>query len=247
MKKKVILIVIAVVVVLAVVAVFVTMSKLDSIIATGIERAGTHVTGTKVSVGGVDLSIREGRGGIIGLEIANPAGFSGRNVFSLGEVTIDVDVESIRSQDPIVIEVIRIAAPEILFELDKNGKSNVDAIRNHARSVTEEATVGSGEPGDADEGPPILVRSIQFATGKIAGDGSAVGIEPFEVTLPSFTLTDVGGPAGVPAAQVGKILMMALTREAAEAIAESQAGDALKDQIDKTLGDKSKSLLESVR
>ena len=244
MKKTVILVVIAVVVVLAVVAVFITLSKLDSLVATGIERAGTHVAGTKVSVGGVDISIREGRGSIKGLEIANPAGFSDRNVFGLGEVTIDVDVESIRSQDPIVIEAIYIAAPEILFELDKNGKTNVDAIRKHAESVVVKSSGGSSGSGETDEGPPILVRSIKFEEGKIAGDGSAVGVDPFEIKLPSFTLTDVGGSGGVPAAQIGKIIMMALTRNAAEAVAQNQASDVLKDQLNKTLGEKSKGFLD---
>ena len=243
MKRTVILVVLALVVVLAVVTVFVTLSKLDSLVATGIERAGTHIAGTEVYVGGVDISIREGRGSIKGLEIANPAGFSGRNVFGLGEVTIDVDVESIRSQDPIVIEAIYIAAPEILFELDKNGKTNVDAIRKHAESVVVKSSGGGGEASVSDEGPPILVRSIKFEAGKIAGDGSAVGVDPFEVVLPSFTLTDVGGPGGVPAAQIGKIVMMALTRNAAEAVAKNQAGDVLKDQLEKTLGDKSKGFL----
>ena len=247
MKKTIILIVLAVVVVLAVVAVFVALSKLDSLVAAGIERAGTHVTGTEVSVGGVEMSIREGRGSVRGLEIANPGGFSGRNVFSLGEMTIDVDVESVRSEDPIVIEEIRIAAPEILFELDKNGASNVDSIRKHAESVTEESTHGSDDDWETDEGPLILVRSIQFEAGKIAGDGSAVGVDPFEVTLPSFTLTDVGGPGGAPAAQIGKAIMTALARKVAEAVARDQAGEVLKDQMEKTLGDKSKSLLESAR
>ena len=41
--------------------------------------------------------------------------------------------------------------------------------------------------------------------------------------------------------------MMALTRRAAEAVANDKAGDMLEKQLNKTLDDKSKSLLESVR
>jgi hypothetical protein len=38
--------------------------------------------------------------------------------------------------------------------------------------------------------------------------------------------------------------MMALTRNAAEAVAQNQASDVLKDQLEKTLGDKAKGFLD---
>jgi hypothetical protein len=245
-KKTFILVGTAGVLVIVAVTTFVLFSKLDSLIASAIERSGSHVTGTNVSVASVDIGIKEGRGSITGLAVTNPDGFTKREAFELGEVTLDVDVQSIRSQDPIVIEVIRVSAPRVLFELDKNGKSNVDAIRKHAEAVIASVS-GGGDSSKNDDSPPILIRSIQFKAGLIQGDASAVGIDPFEVNLPSFTLTNVGGPKGGQPAELGKTIIAALARKAAEAVARDKAADVVETTLKDALGKKTKDLINSVR
>ena len=246
MKKTYILVSAAGVLVIVAVTVFVLLSKLDSLVAAAIERSGSHVTGTNVSVASVEIGIKEGRGSVTGLAVTNPDGFTQRMAFELGEVTLDVDVQSIRSQDPIVIELIRVTAPRVLFELDKNGKSNVDAIRKHAEAVTKSFS-GGGDSSNNDDSPPILVRSIQFEAGQIQGDASAVGIGHFEVNLPSFTLTNVGGPRGGQPAELGKTIITALARKAAEAVARDKAGNVVETTLKDALGKKTTDLINSVR
>ena len=242
MKKRVILIGIVAVVVLVAAAVFFLFSNLDSLVANVIREGGSHATGTDVSVGGVEIAIRDGSGLVTDLAISNPDGFSGRDAFRLGEVALDLDVESLRSRTPIVIELVRVANPEVLFELDAKGGSNVDAIRKHAEAVTGESQ-GKSESSKG-EVPPVVIRSIQFETGRISGDASAIGIEAFEVTLPSFTLTNIGAPDGVQPAEIGKIITVALARKAAEAVARDKAAELFEDKLKDTLGDKIKSLFK---
>ena len=50
----------------------------------GIERYGTDVCGTKVTVGSVDISLKSGRGTIHDLRVANPDGFSHDSVVKFG-------------------------------------------------------------------------------------------------------------------------------------------------------------------
>jgi len=82
-----------------------------------IERFGSDITGTKVTVGSVDISLKSGLGTIRGVRVDNPEGFSSDDAFELGEITVDLDVASL-NRDPIVIEEIRILAPAVRGELD---------------------------------------------------------------------------------------------------------------------------------
>jgi hypothetical protein len=243
---KIVIAIVAVVVVLVVVGMFFLFSKLDSLLVKAIEEAGSHVTGTEVTVDDVDIGIREGRASVTGLKVSNPDGFSDRDAFQLGEITFAIDLQSAQSQDPIVIELISVASPSVLFELDESGKSNVDVVRNHAEEVMGGSSSGHGSPEGTDV-PLVVISSIEFEAGRIQGDASAVGVDPFEVDLPSFTLTDVGAPGGIQADQIGKTIILALTRKAAEAVARDKAGDVLQKQLKDALGDKSKGLLESVK
>ena len=58
-------------------AIYYFVSSVDEIVARAIESNGSAVTGTTVSGSGVRISLRDAKGSIRGLRIANPDGFSG--------------------------------------------------------------------------------------------------------------------------------------------------------------------------
>jgi hypothetical protein len=62
-KKTFILVSAAAVLVIVAITTFVLFSKLDSLISAAIERSGSHVTGTNVSVASVEIGIVGGPGG----------------------------------------------------------------------------------------------------------------------------------------------------------------------------------------
>ena len=79
--------------------------NLDKLVAKVIEDAGTEVTQTAVRVSGVDLDLLHGRAGLSQLSVANPAGFSSPEIFSLELVSVAIDVNSV-SSNPIIIDEI---------------------------------------------------------------------------------------------------------------------------------------------
>ena len=74
--------------------VFFLSRNLDHIVAEQIEVRGGAALGTAVRVGSVELDLREGRGRLRDLRVANPPGFSGGDVLSLGSVSLAIDAQS---------------------------------------------------------------------------------------------------------------------------------------------------------
>jgi hypothetical protein len=215
-------------------------TNLNAIIETQIEEHGSRVTGTRVAVGGVDVAVREGRGSVVGIEIANPEGFSRKDVFALGEITIDIDPGSVLDS-PMVLDAIVIGAPEVHFEMDAAARSNIDALLdNLEKSSRETASDSADDPGGAE---PIRLRveRFSFSDGRITGDMSALGGETFELAMPSLSLEDVGGKAGATPAELGQQVVRAY----ASAVARRVARDQAKRGVEKALGEEAGALGEA--
>ena len=87
-------------------------SSLDSLVESAIEKYGSQVTQTRVEVAGVKLALTSGEGTIQGIQIGNPAGFSRKHIFTLGNVSVTVDPKTV-TEDVVVIDKIIIQEPQI--------------------------------------------------------------------------------------------------------------------------------------
>ncbi len=242
MKKTLIIVVIAAVIIAA--GFFIFYSNLNSIVAKLIEKNGSEVTQTSVTVAGVDLKLRDGRASIDGLKIASPDGFKADNVFSLEDITVDIAVGSIR-KDPIVIEEIRIKAPEVYAEVNKEGSSNIDELR---KRIKEYGSGGTGErSGSQGEEKRIRIKNFVFEKGSIHLDATELGLEKRTIDLPEIRLQDVGGPEGAPAGDIAKIILSTFAARTASGIAESAAGDMIKKKLGGSIKDKAKGLLDKIK
>lgn len=217
-------------------------SNLNSIVASMIEDSGSKATGTQVSVSGVELSLREGRGTIKDLEVASPGGYRADNLFTLGDITLDIDLSSVR-QDPIVIDEIRILAPRIHAEFDETGHSNIDTLR---KQVQENA--GSGQGGESDTRKPVRlrIRQFTFAEGRVEVDASALGIEAKSLDLASIHMEDIGGSAGATPDEIASIILTQLARDVSSRIAKSEVNRLIEDKLGDSLGDEVKGLLDKI-
>ena len=226
MKK--ILIVFAGVVVLVVVGIFLLLANLDSVVAKAIEKHGSEVTQTEVSVSKVELSLKEGRGSTKGLRVKNPDGFGDNDAFSLGDITLDIDIQSMRSELA-VIDEIRIIAPMVNVEINESGATNIDEIRKNVESSASGTDGGGGESDGTDK--KIRIRKFVFEEGSIEVDASALGQEKRTVTLPEITLFDIGGTDGATADEITRIIMTEVTKKVTSEITSSGVKGWLKDKL----------------
>jgi hypothetical protein len=213
--------------------------NLDALVKGAVERYGGRMTGTEVRLAGVDLELREGRGTLTGLRVANPEGFSGGDAVTLGEITLDVDTESL-AREPIVIEEIRVSGPHLLVELAKDGSVNLRALQESVEDYVPAAQADGG--GGGSPPPRVAVRKLTVEGGRIVADATAVGGERSERDLGAFTLTDLGGASGVPADELGREVLRALLRRSVE----QGAMDALKQKAGDTLKDAAGGLLKDL-
>lgn len=242
MKKVIIAVII--VVLLIVVAAVLFFSNINSLIAKAIEKNGSNVTQTNVSVSGVDISIREGRGSIKGLRVESPSGFDARDAFSLDDITIDIDVQSLR-EDPIVIDEIRIKAPIINVEITKTGGSNIEKIRENVKAYSAGSTGDGEESGGRTK--RIRIKQFVFEKGRVTVDASAIGLEESTVVLPEIRLSDIGGTGGAPPDEIARIILATVAKKVSSEIAGSQLDRLVKEKLGDSVTEKAKGLLDKIK
>lgn len=236
MKKYLVAAVVALVILVAG-GVFYLLSNLNSIVAGVLEEQGGRVTATDVAVSGVDISLREGRSTIAGLSISSPDGFDAKNAFTLGEATVDIDLESVR-KDPIVIDEIIVRAPVVNAEFLEDGSSNIRQLQeNVERFAASAGGGGAGEGGESEDVKRIRIKRFVFEKGRIEVDASALGLETQALELPAFRLDDIGGAGGARPDEIAQAVLGALTRKATTEIARAgidrKARDLATEEVEK--------------
>ena len=245
MKK--VLIIVSIIIVLIIAGVFLLLSNLNSLVAKAIEKNGTDVTQTSVSVSGVELDLREGRCSIKGLKVESPDGFKAREAFSLQDITVDIDIESLNSE-PMVISEIFIQAPVISAEILKNGVSNIDELRKRIEGYSESSSGGSGDGNDQSSGQAKKMRVdlFVFEKGSINIDASELGLENRTIDLPEIRLSNIGGTDGATPDEITMIILGAIAEKVSSEIASSELKGLIEDKLGGSLEEKAKGLLDKI-
>lgn len=243
--KKAVLFGLLAIAIIAGAGVYFLVSNLDGLVAQAIEENGGAVTDTRVEVSGVEIELREGRSTISGLKVGSPAGFSTANVFELGDITVDLDLASVR-KDPIVLNEVRISAPVVHAELNDAGELNLDELRKRVQSYGGQSQSANDGAGPAGAQKRIRIMDFVFEGGQVNVDASAIGVEERRLELPEIRLSDVGGSQGAPPDEIAKIILSTFAKEAASVIARSEIKGLIDDQLGESLGDKAKDLLEGL-
>lgn len=239
--KKFLLIAGAVVIAAIVIVAVLLVSNLNGLVAKAIEKGGGEATRTKVSVGGVAISLRDGRGSIKGLEIASPEGYAARTAISLGDIVVDIDVESLRN-DPIVLDEVRIQAPVVNAEIAKDGRVNINELRSRVEEYAAKAVTGGGGSGGPQK--RIRIQRFVFEQGRVTIDASALGMEKRTIELPEMRLEDVGGSAGAPPGEIAQIVLATFAEKTGDEIAGSGLDRLINEKLGGSAGDRAKDLLK---
>lgn len=206
--KRFLLIALVVLVVVIGVGFYVFISSLDSVVKAAVERIGSEATGTRVSLGEVEISPINGRGALRKFRMTNPQGFAEGDAFKFDEVSVTIDLMSVFS-DPVVINEVVIAKPEITYALGKSS-SNVDEIRKNAETYagSDDGSGGGSSAGESGEGRRFIIENLYLRDGTVAVSAPGISTETLSAPLPDIHLTDIGedGRGATPAEVVSQAL-----------------------------------------
>ena len=208
------------------------VTSLDGIVKRQIEQHGSRLTGTRVTLDGVEIDLVAGSGTIRGLRVANPEGFSGGDAIRLQTIGLAIDLGSLGSQ-PLRIEQIEIGEVDVRLEVDERGRSNIDALRRHAVDSDSHAPSSESDEAGADEATRIAIERLEFAGGQIVTQGIHTQGKERSVAFPGLSLRNLGGASGESPGAIGQEVFVAFTGRVARSVATREAQDALGDAAEK--------------
>ena len=229
--KKIILSLLLLIVVAIAGSLYYVFSNLDDLIKEAIETYGSEATQTSVRVDSVTLKLAEGSGGISGLTIANPEGFTFPNAFSLGEIRLGIDLQSLQ-KEPYIIDEIVVIAPEIYVEMDKDNNTNLNVLKNNlmANLPATDETVEEA-PDTAAVEPRLIIRKIKFADGLIKAKIAALDNKEYKLKLPGILMRDLGGSKGLTPTELTSEVISRLSDQASKQV-KQKVKDELKAKLE---------------
>jgi len=217
-----------VIAVLAVVAIAVGVAfrygagRLDSTVASTVERYGSAVTGTQVDAGSVELALTAGRASFAGLTVDNPRGYDTDYAVRVESATVELDVGSLAGEVPVVEEIVLDGA--LINAEQRDAASNLTDIQKHATASSGEAP--AGEPGR------IIVERFRLRNARVLLTSELLS-KPEELPLSDIVVSNIGSSTGgatySEAAEAMLMPVIAAARSAAAQRLRGEAGDAVSD------------------
>lgn len=209
---------------LAVAAVRVALGRAEGLVKDEIERQGTKVAGTPVTVRAVDLEPFTGQGTIHDLAVANPEGFSGTPaLLDAPRVSVRLDPWSvIGDSGPVVVHDVEISDATLSVEASLAAMgSNLGTLK---RSISDSRSEPVGDGAESKAAPRRRVKVARLATRTV--QVVVVFHVPFRtytrtIRLDDLELRDVGGDDGALPEELVREVVTAVSREATAAIARS--------------------------
>ncbi len=193
------------------------LSNLGSVIVAAVERYGSEVTQTQVSLANAEVDITTGEGALSGLKVGNPSGFQTDSAIALGEISVKLDTNSVTEQT-IVVKEIAVTQPEVTYEVGDAG-SNIDAIRRNVEAFAAAqgggggSSGGSEQPASEDGGGErkLVIDDLYIRGGTVNVSATFLQGETLSAVLPEIHLTDIGkGSGGATPQQVVELIVAAL-------------------------------------
>jgi hypothetical protein len=197
-------------------------TSLDTVVKAAIEHFGPDLVGAPVRLAQVQLSAKDGRGTLRGLEVGNPQGYSAPRSLRAGTIAVAVDPRTIPA-DVVVIREILVEAPEITYEL-RDGRSNLEAIQRHIENHARRASAGSqGNAAAAGgSGRRYIVDRVTIRGARVTMTNAALKGGGLVFALPDVVVRDIGRrEGGVSAAQAASVVTAALVARVAQKILTS--------------------------
>ena len=205
-------------------------ANLDSIVAEMIEDVGSDVLKTDVSVSGVSINLTGGKATIAGMTIANPEGYSDGNLFELNNIEVTLVLDSL-NEDVLVIKSIKIRDPQINFEGDADGGSNMQTLLDNINSGSS-ANSKTKDEGGSDEGEDkrMIINTFELRGAQVNAITEMKPGEPTQINLPPIEMSGIGNAQGGVTADV---VAKEITIEMIGATLNAAAKAGIKNAIEK--------------
>lgn len=163
---KMIALLIAVILAIAVGVAYYSAGKIDTYVKTAIEKYASESLGTKVTVGEVNISLRQTTATISNLEIANPSGFEDPIAFKAATVAINLNSKE-SSLDSVVIDRILLNSPSVYYIKTKQ-TDNLSVLADNAAKFVNDNKKDDQKAIQKDSGskdskqPRILIKKFDI-------------------------------------------------------------------------------------
>jgi hypothetical protein len=205
------------------------LGNLNGIVKGVIEKVGTNVTGVSVTVGAVDIKIKEGSAAIMNLSVANPQGFSSKPMLDFGQLAVKLKVK-----DKIINEV-KVNSPHILFEHTGTTSNFQKLLDNMSQDAEEKPKEEPTEEKPPAEGEAAIIQidlfEITDAQVNVISDQLQ---EPKNITIDLIKFENLKGTSE----QVGRQIVSQLATQIIKEVSAKVLKNELNKAIDKSIGEK---------
>lgn len=185
--------------------------SLGTIVSDMVESNGSEMLGTAVTVEHVEVKPFEGYLSLRGLAVKNPREFKAENIFTLAEMTIRLDMSTIRDE-LIRVHLLSLVEPRIYYELEFPEGNNlatlgrsIDAYnkRNGGRDTDSTAeTTADNE----DDGPRLIISEFEMLGAQFRSGTNVQS--PVLSKFPDFRIQNIGADSGgATPAEVAKYIL----------------------------------------
>jgi hypothetical protein len=229
MRPAIVILVLAAVAVATAVALRYGARRLDGAVAATVERYGSAVTGTDVSVDGIDLALTAGRAELAGLTVDNPRGYESDYAVRVDKASVELDLASLTGDVPVIEELVVTGA--IVNAEQREAASNLTDIQRHATSSSGSS---QGEPGR------IVIRRFRVEDARVLLTSEYLS-KPEELPLRDVVVEGIGSAGGgatySEAAEAMLLPVIAAARSAAAERLRTVAANAAAEAAREELGD----------
>ncbi len=201
--------------ILAVIGFFFVSSHLDRFVKNFIEKQGSAVTQTEVSLSNVTLHPLDGQGELSNLIIGNPKGFSKNFAIEFSKINMAIDTASVRGTGPIIINRLELHKPHINYEVTADTKNNLQTIERNAGGYAASDKQGAADKeASAGQSRKIIIRKLIISESKLSIHHSLLKNE-LSAELPTIELDNLGSDKnGLTSAELTQKVVDAISDKA---------------------------------
>lgn len=220
-------------IVLVVIVFTVFLNNLNPLIKEAIEIVGSDTLSTSVTVGSVDIKLKEGKGVIKKIAISNPEGYSANKLAIIDDVGLQIDVESL-NKDVKVIKEVYIDGIELLAEQKNIKDTNIQSLLDNMWHNKGSST-SSKVSGDASkQSIRFMIESLRIGESKIQLLSQNLGERI--ITIPAYSEKNLGSKTkGLSPNEMSALIVSSIM---------SKAKDAVSQKIKKATGEKLRETLK---